>query len=47
MPWFDREPFADGPWHRLGAYRGVTHMGALSLQAEVCDWRRFGAGGVC
>jgi transposase len=38
--WFDREPFAEGV-HRLGAYRGVTHMGALSLQAEVCDWRRF------
>ena len=28
--------------HRLGAYRGVTHLGALALQAEVCDWRRFG-----
>jgi transposase len=26
---------------RLGAYRGVTTMGALYLQAEVCDWRRF------
>jgi len=38
--WFDREPFADGV-RRLGAYRGVTHMGALALQAEVCDWRRF------
>lgn len=41
VPWFAREPFADGV-HRLGAYRGVTHMGALGLQAEVCDWRRFG-----
>jgi transposase len=41
VPWFDREPFAEAV-HRLGAYRGVTHMGALSLQAEVCDWRRFG-----
>jgi transposase len=41
VPWFDREPFASGV-HRLGAYRGVTHMGALALQAEVCDWRRFG-----
>ena len=39
--WFDREPFADAV-RRLGAYRGVTHMGALALQAEVCDWRRFG-----
>ena len=27
---------------RLGAYRGVTRLGALTLQAEVCDWRRFG-----
>lgn len=39
--WCDREPFA-GPVRRLGAYRGVTHMGGLALQAEVCDWRRFG-----
>jgi hypothetical protein len=39
-PWFDREPFA-GPVRRLGAYRGVTHLGALALQSEVCDWRRF------
>lgn len=40
-PWFDKEPFA-GPVRRLAAYRGVTSMGALGLQAEVCDWRRFG-----
>ena len=33
-------PFAEGV-RRLSAYRGVTAMGALSLQAEVCDWRRF------
>jgi len=39
--YFTREPFAAGV-ARLGAYRGVTHMGALALQAEVCDWRRFG-----
>ena len=39
--WFDKEPFAD-PVRRLTAYRGVTTMGALTLQAEVCDWRRFG-----
>ena len=39
--WFDRPPFAD-PVRRLAAYRGVTSMGALTLQAEVCDWRRFG-----
>lgn len=41
LPWFDKAPFADGV-HRLGAHRGATHMGALSLQAEICDWRRFG-----
>ena len=39
--WLEREPFAT-PVRRLGAYRGITRMGALSLQAEVCDWRRFG-----
>ena len=38
--WFDKEPFTD-PVRRLAAYRGVTTMGALCLQAEVCDWRRF------
>jgi transposase len=40
IPWFDREPFADAV-HRLGAYRGMTHLGALSIAAEVADWRRF------
>jgi transposase len=39
--WIARAPFAV-PVRRLAAYRGVTAMGALSLQAEVCDWRRFG-----
>jgi transposase len=39
-PWVDKDPFA-GPVHRLAAYRGVTALGGLSLQAEVCDWRRF------
>jgi transposase len=39
--WTSAAPFAE-PVRRLGAYRGVTAMGALSLQAEVCDWRRFG-----
>ena len=38
--WIDRAPFAQ-PVQRLAAYRGVTAMGALSLQTEVCDWRRF------
>lgn len=41
VAWFEREPFVD-TLRRLGAYRGVTHMGALTLAAEVCDWRRFG-----
>lgn len=36
----DEEPFA-GPVRRLAAYRGVERLGALVLQAEVCDWRRF------
>jgi transposase len=27
---------------RLAAYRGVGQLGALSLAAEVGDWRRFG-----
>jgi hypothetical protein len=39
--WIPRAPFA-APVRRLAAYRGVTAMGALSLQAEVCDWRRLG-----
>jgi transposase len=39
--WTSAAPFAE-PVRRLAAYRGVTAMGALSLQAEVCDWRRFG-----
>lgn len=42
--WIGAEPFA-GAVRRLAAYRGVTAMGALSLQAEVCDWRRFGRAG--
>ena len=38
--WYDRPPFADGV-ARLGAYRGITALGALVLLSEVCDWRRF------
>jgi len=38
--WYDRAPFADAV-HRLGAYRGITRLGALRLASEVCDWRRF------
>ena len=33
-------PFAEAV-ARLSAYRGVTQLGALTLSAEVCDWRRF------
>ena len=33
-------PFADAG-ARLAAYRGVGQLGALSLAAEVGDWRRF------
>jgi transposase len=33
-------PFADAV-ARLAAYRGVGQLGALSLAAEVGDWRRF------
>jgi transposase len=42
--WFTREPFAD-PVARLAAYRGITHLGALTLASEVCDWRRFPTAG--
>ena len=38
--YFATDPFADAV-ARLGAYRGVTHMGGLCLGAEVFDWRRF------
>jgi hypothetical protein len=38
--WYDQAPFAEVV-HRLGAYRGITHLGGLTLAAEVCDWRRF------
>lgn len=34
------DPFSEAVI-RLGAYRGVTHLGALCLGAEVFDWRRF------
>jgi transposase len=38
--WYDREPFADAV-RRLAAYRGITHLGALTIASEVGDWRRF------
>jgi len=37
-------PFTD-PVRRLGGYRGVAQLGALTLAAEVCDWRRFPTAG--
>jgi transposase len=39
-----KPPFADAV-RRLGAYRGVGQLGALSLAAEVGDWRRFAHAG--
>lgn len=42
--WFDTEPFAL-PVHRLAAYRGIDHLGALSIVSEVCDFRRFAHAG--
>jgi transposase len=44
-PWFGHDLFVE-PVSRLGAYRGLDHLGALVLAAEVCDWRRFGSAGV-
>lgn len=38
--YLERGPFADAV-ARLGCYRGVTELGALSLAAEVFDWARF------
>ncbi len=42
--WCDQPPFA---WQvaRLAAYRGITRLGALTLAAEVADWRRFPTAG--
>jgi transposase len=42
--WFDREPFADAV-ARLGAYRGITAAGALTLASEVGDFHRFPTAG--
>jgi transposase len=42
--YYTRAPFAD-PVARLAAYRGITHLGALTLASEVCDWRRFPTAG--
>lgn len=40
--WYDHGPFADAV-ARLGAYRGVAYLGALTIASEVGDWRRFPA----
>jgi hypothetical protein len=42
--WFTNSLFADAVG-RLGAYRGIDHLGALTMITEVCDWRRFGTAG--
>ena len=41
-PWAHREPLA-GPVARLGCYRGIAELGALTLASEITDWRRFPA----
>jgi transposase len=38
--YFDHPLFSD-PVHRLAAYRGIDHLGALTMICEVCDFRRF------
>ncbi len=43
--WYPKQPFADAV-ARLAAYRNVTRLGALTLAAEVCDWRRFPTAGM-
>ena len=42
--YFDDPLFAD-PVHRLCAYRGIDHLGALTIVCEVCDFRRFARSG--
>jgi transposase len=37
-------PFTDAV-RRLGGYRGVAQLGALTIAAEVGDWRRFPSAG--
>jgi transposase len=39
-PWARRDPLA-GPVGRLCCYRGIAELTALTLAAEVVDWRRF------
>lgn len=40
MPWCGRDPVADAV-DRLACYRGIAELSALTLAAEVIDWRRF------
>jgi len=42
LPWASREPLAE-PAARLMCYRGIAELTALTLAAEVIDWRRFPA----
>ena len=42
--YFDAPALSD-PVHRLAAYRGIDHLGALTILCEVCDFRRFAHAG--
>jgi transposase len=42
LPWAGRQPLAAAV-ARLVCYRGIAELTALTLAAEVIDWRRFGA----
>ena len=42
LPWAQREPLAT-PVRKLCCYRGIAELGALTLAAEIADWRRFPA----
>jgi transposase len=39
-PFAEVEPFGECV-RRLGAYRGIARLGALTIATEVTDWRRF------
>lgn len=43
-PYFSDPVFSE-PLHRLGAYRGIDHLGALTIYCEVCDFHRFSHAG--
>jgi transposase len=40
--WYTHGPFTEAV-ARLGAYRGIAQLGALTIASEVGDWRRFPA----